>query len=326
MSASQNVRINASEMASLWNGYMSQTHNICMLKYFIEQTEDPDTKDFLQRTNATSMELVNECKSLLEKENVPVPTGFTDEDVNIHAPRLFSDSFFLMYVKNMLRAKIAVFGFMNTACKEKELRNYFKKGLDEGVASYDEVTDLMLEKGIYMKPPFIEPPEEVDFVEDKEYLDRQMLLKENRDLNAIEISHVFGNIEANMVGKLITKGFKQTADIKEVREFMEQGEEMTEKRLKAMSKLLSEHDLPIPMASEPIVYRSTEAPFSDKLMMFQMTLLTAAAISEYATSLAASMRSDLVSTYMNAIKDTSKLALKGSALMIENNWLEQPPQ
>ncbi|WP_456272581.1 hypothetical protein [Bacillus sp. AK031] len=65
----------------------------------------------------------------------------------------------------------------------------------------------MLAKGVYTRPPFIETPKKIDFLESKEYLSGNDFLKDQRLLNAIEITHIFGNIEANLVGRTLMKGF-----------------------------------------------------------------------------------------------------------------------
>jgi hypothetical protein len=60
--------------------------------------------------------------------------------------------------------------------------------------------------------------------------------------------------------------------------------------------------------------------------MYQITILSAAGLSDYATSLATSQRNDLKKHYMDLLVDTAKLAKKAEVLMIENRWKEQPPQ
>nr|WP_318281090.1 DUF3231 family protein [Paenibacillus bovis] len=70
---------------------------------------------------------------------------------------------------------------------------------------------------------------------------------------------------------------------------------------------------------------STTAPFSDKLMMFHMGLLSAAGTGNYATSAAASQRTDLVIAYERLSLEIALYAKDGANIMIRNGWMEQPP-
>ncbi|MEY2196231.1 DUF3231 family protein [Neobacillus sp. BF23-41] len=326
MSSPESVKLTSSEMASLWTEYISHTHNSCILQYFIAKAEDLEVLDVLKKTYQIVEHLKDNTKQILQSENVPIPIGFGSQDVDVNAPRLFSDSFFLKYIKNLSRVMVVSCGLMFTLSTRKDIREHFKKGLSESTTVFDDVSDVLLDKGLYTRPPFIEPPKKTDFIEDKDYLNGINLLGNQRYLNAVEISHLYGNIEANVIGKAIAKGFGQTADSKEVREFMQKSADLAEKIINEHTQFLTGSDLPAPMPSESQVFSSLHPPFSDKLMMYQITILSAAGISDYATSLATSQRNDLKRHYLDLLGDTSKLAKKAEALMVENKWKEQPPQ
>ncbi|QOR67221.1 DUF3231 family protein [Cytobacillus suaedae] len=325
MSSPESVKLTSSEMASLWQEYISHTHSNCMLNYFIAKAEDNEVFKVLTNANQKVEKIRDKTKQILEFENVPVPVGFSNQDVDTNAPRLFSDSFALLYIKNLSRIMASTCGLMHTMSTRKDIRKHFKECSSEGITVFDEVSDVLLDKGIYVRPPFIEPPKKTDFIEDKDYLNGINLLGDQRFLNAIEISHVFGNIEANVVGNTITKGFGQTADKKEVRDFMEKAGKLSEKVINTLTKFLTSSQLPSPMPSETHVMSSSQPAFSDRLMMYQLTTLTAAGLSDYATSLATSMRNDLKRQYMDLLDDTSKLGGEVQNIMINNSWLEQPP-
>ncbi|SFM13594.1 Protein of unknown function [Gracilibacillus orientalis] len=70
---------------------------------------------------------------------------------------------------------------------------------------------------------------------------------------------------------------------------------------------------------------STTQTFSDKLMMFHMSLIVSAGVGNYATAAAASQRSDLMVDYERLSLEVSRLAKSGADIMIKNNWFEQPP-
>lgn len=326
MSSPESVKLTSSEMASLWTEYINHTQNSCVLQYFIAKAEDFEVLDVLKKTYQIVEKLKDNSKQLLQSENVPIPIGFGSQDVDVNAPRLFSDSFFLKYIKNLSRVMVASCGLMYTMSTRRDIREHFKKCLSEATIVFDDVSDLLLDKGLYTRPPFIEPPKKSDFIEDKDYLNGVKLLGNQRYLNAVEISHLFGNIEANVIGKALANGFGQTADSKEVREFMQKSADIAGKIINEHTQFLTGSDLPAPMPSETQVFSSTHPPFSDKLMMYQITILSATGLTDYATSLAASQRNDLKRHYLDLLGDTAKLAKKAEALIVENKWKEQPPQ
>lgn len=326
MSSPENVKLTSSEMASLWQEYISYTHTMCVLQFFIAKAEDVEILNALNETYEVVENAKENTKRILESEKVPVPTGFSSQDVDSNAPRLFSDSFSLMYIKNLSRVMVSSCGLMYTMATRKDIREHYKACLSMATKVFDDVSDVLLDKGLYVRPPYMEPPKKSDFVEDDDYLNGVNLFGDQRYLNAVEISHVFGNMEANVIGNVLTKAFGQTADIQEVRNIMSDASKLSEKVVNSLTKFLTTSQLPAPMPSETQVFSSTQPPFSDRLMSYQITILTSTGLSDYATSVATSMRNDLKRHYMDLLNDTAKLAKSVESLMIKNKWLEQPPQ
>lgn len=83
--------------------------------------------------------------------------------------------------------------------------------------------------------------------------------------------------------------------------------------------------LAIPMGFEQEVTDSNESPFSDKLMMFHFNLMIYAGLGNYGIAISESQRTDLVVDYSRFNVEVLKLSEDGANLMIENEWLEQPP-
>jgi hypothetical protein len=77
---------------------------------------------------------------------------------------------------------------------------------------------------------------------------------------------------------------------------------------------------------EDKIIPSTQSPFSDKLKMFHACQLINAAIAYYGTALSVSMRRDLGAHYTASIAKLLILAEDGMNLMINHEWMEQPPQ
>lgn len=80
-----------------------------------------------------------------------------------------------------------------------------------------------------------------------------------------------------------------------------------------------------PNSSDIGITDSTVRTFSDKLMMFHISLLSASGVGNYALAGGASQRSDLLLNYERLSMEIAQYAKDGADLMIENNWIEQPP-
>jgi Protein of unknown function (DUF3231) len=139
------------------------------------------------------------------------------------------------------------------------------------------------------------------------------------------VSHLYLNIQTNAIGAKICLSFAQTAPSKEIKEFMLRGKEISKKHIETFSKILMENDIQAPASSGIGITDSTTQVFSEKLMMFQMSLLSASGSGNYATAAAASLRTDLILNYDRFSVEIAKYAKSGADIMIKHNWMEQPP-
>ncbi|MEH7121881.1 DUF3231 family protein [Bacillus sp. JJ1773] len=85
-------------------------------------------------------------------------------------------------------------------------------------------------------------------------------------------------------------------------------------------------DLPAPMGWDSAVLDTTTSVFSDKLMMYHVSVMIAAGIGNFGMALAASQRKDLGFKYASLIPEISLYAEDGANIMIKHGWMEDPPQ
>ncbi|WP_201712836.1 DUF3231 family protein [Rossellomorea arthrocnemi] len=319
------ANLTASEIASLWTAYMNNSMSCCFLIHFLKTVEDQRIHAVVERAFSIADNDLSTLREIFEKEDLPAPTGFSEQDVNVSAPRLYSDSFILFYIHQM--AKVGMLGYsgMISMSARKDIRTYFRNGLIAVSDLYDQSIELLLEMGLYTRSPYISYPQETDFVDSKKYLSGFNLFSKQRPVNAIEISHLHMNIQTNLIGLKLALSFAQISPRKEIQKYMLRGKEISEKHVKIFSSALSENNVQVPMSSDIALTDSTVSPFSDKLIMFHFTLLGTAGIGNYATAAAASQRSDLVINYERLSLEIAQYAKDGATIMIDNNWLEQPP-
>ncbi|WP_047154172.1 DUF3231 family protein [Aneurinibacillus tyrosinisolvens] len=319
-----NTKLTSAEIANLWSTYQSDSMGRCVLSYFLEKVEDTEIRPVLEYTRSNCEKHIKMVTEIFHHEKYPIPHGFTNEDVHVDAPRLYSDVFFLYYVKQMARMGLVACSLALPMSARSDVRDFYNECLSSSAELENKVTKIQLSKGLLVRPPYISTPKEVDFVEKQSFL--QGFFGDQRPLNAIEITHLFGNIQKNTLGKALLIGFAQVARTKEVREYMLRGKEIAMKHIEVFSSTLRDEDLPAPMPWDDLVTDSTMPPFSDKLMMAHTNALNSAGIGNYGAAIGMSMRTDLSTNYVRLTAEIMKYAEDGANIMIDNAWLEQPPQ
>jgi hypothetical protein len=318
------IQITSAEIANLWVNFMNDSAAIPVLKHFLQKVKDAEIKPLIEMALNISRKHVVEIASILEIEQYPVPIGFTDEDVNVNAPRLFSDTFSLYFLRNLGRAGIASYGIAFSMGARKDIRDLYSQYVDEAKKLEDEVKEIMLSKGIYIRPPQIPPNESVGFVEKQSFL--KGWFGERRTLTAMEIAHIYMNLYTNSLGKVMVLGFSQVTESEEIRAYFVRGVDLAKKVHETLESFLKESSLPVPMTWDSEVTNSTVSPFSDQLMMFLVGGMSTIGMANFGGSIAFSMRRDIVAKYLTLLQDAGLFSEDGINLMIKNKWFERPPQ
>ncbi|MCT1904310.1 DUF3231 family protein [Oceanobacillus sojae] len=321
----KNIHLTAAEIASVWTGYMNDTLAKNILSFMLKHMDDPEIKPVVQHACDNFTNQIEQLHQIFEEENFATPNGFTEKDVNMHAPWLFTDVFCLTYVTHMARIGMITYSGFVTMSTKKKIRDFSIQGLKDMAALYDHALEIALDKGINSRHPYIEPPKQTDYVDSKKYFSGLNPFSDKRPLNAIEISHLYMNIQTNEMGIRLCLAFAQTSPSKAVQDFMIRAKNISQKHIKIFVDNLMANDIGAPQVPDTAVSDSTTQTFSDKLMMFHISLIMSAGIGNYATAAAASQRLDLAANYERLSMEVAKLAKSGADIMIDNNWLEQPP-
>ncbi|MGG0741638.1 DUF3231 family protein [Niallia taxi] len=83
------------------------------------------------------------------------------------APKLYTDEFLLHYTKQALQGAIISYNATIPHTFRKDIRDHFLTCIDDALKLYDEMTDLMMNKGLAITPPSIPYMNELDMVEKK---------------------------------------------------------------------------------------------------------------------------------------------------------------
>jgi hypothetical protein len=318
------IRLTAGEIAQLWIQYLNDSASICVLSYFLEKAEDDEIKPIIKFSLELSQSHIQKITAILTEEKNVVPCGFSlKEDVDVTAPRLFSDSFVLNFINQMSKVGLTSYAGSVAASVREDIKDYYMECLSETMQLYKKSTDLLLSKGLYVRPPSLPNLEKVEFVKKQWFM--LDVVGEKRPLTAAEVANLFSNLQRNALGVATLTGFSQVAENKDVKQFFLKGLEIGNKHVKLFRGKLEESKLPAPMGWDSEITNSTAHTFSDKLMMFFTSGLITLSVGYYGTAISQSPRADISTMYNRLSLEVQLYAEDGANIMIKNGWLEQPP-
>jgi hypothetical protein len=316
----------SSEIGTLWITYKQKTMILRMLEYFIEKADDEKAKQIMTDLYSEVDTVVDKIKVLFENEGVPIPVGFTAQDVNKEVPKLYDNGFDIMFIRLIKQISMAMHTLNLTMSYREDIILFFRELTSITQKYYDHCTKYLLEKGLLTRAPYVSIPTSVEFVKDTNYLSGFNPFTENRPLNTVEVAHIYHAIEANITGMQLIQGFAQCAHEKEAKKFFLKGGELAKNIIKEMSEVILQNDLQVPATPGGNVTNSTVAPFSDKIMMYCVSLFCSFSLGGNSVGTAFSLRNDLPVKMAAFMKDIFEYAHHGAKIMIKNGWLEEPPR
>jgi hypothetical protein len=320
-----NIKFTSAEIANIWANYMSDTAAICTLSSFLSQVNDKEIRSIIEFALQISGAHVQKLQAFFNKEQHPIPDGFSlKTDFNKEVPRLFTDDFYLFYIQNVGKIGMEFYTQSLSNCARLDVCEYFTECLNESARLLNKATEVMLKKGTFIRAPYIPTAKKVEYVQKQSYL--ASWFGHQRPLNAIEMSNIYFNMIQNQLGRSFLMGLSQVAKSQQVRDYMIRGRDISDKHVETFASLLSKEFLPSASAWDTLPTDSTFPPFSDKLMMYHTATLNAAGIAHYGRGLGLSPRRDIGAIYTRLTAEIVLFTEDGANIMIENGWLEQPPQ
>ncbi|WP_312094910.1 DUF3231 family protein [Niallia sp.] len=320
-----NIKLTSSEIASLWTSYMNNCMSKQVLTHMLQHVKDREISSALRFSFQFAQKQEKRFIKIFQKDDFAIPHGFTEADVTTNAPALFTETFCLAYINQMAKAGLVAYGGFLAMSTREDLIAFFHHGLHNTSKLYHLTNAILEKKGLLIRAPHTSIPKKIDYIDNKKYLSGFSLFHKKRPLNAVEVSHLFMNSQTNNMGVKITLAFAKTTTNKDVRAYMLRGKDISQKHLKLFMDALVDEGIQSPNSSEIGITDSTVRTFSDKLMMFHISLLSASGVGNYALAGGASQRSDLLLNYERLSMEIAQYAKDGADLMIENNWIEQPP-
>lgn len=316
--------LTSAEIANLWNTYMNVNMVSVFVKHLSQHVIDNDIKSLVGEAVQLYEQRAKNIRNIMERDNLPQPIGFTAEDINLKAPRLYSDIFCIYYLFCLERFILPRNSLILGLSTRSDVREFFNQTIVSSMGYFNKVTDILLSKGLYIRYPNVNISKVTDFVKKQNFLTG--FLGEKRPSLAQEVATSFHIVFLNSIGKNLMTGFRQTAKSKQVRNYIDRGIKLTGKIINMFSDHLKEEDFPVPMFWDSMVTDSTEPPVSDKLMMFHIGLINTCGAMEYAFLMTLNFRHDLKTKYLLIMTEAGNFAEDGTNIMINNGWMEEPPQ
>ncbi|MCM3601715.1 DUF3231 family protein [Robertmurraya korlensis] len=316
--------LTSAEVSALWLQYMGDSMAICVYKYFLKIVENKDIETILELSFQFAESHIKNITEFLKSANFQIPIGFTESDVNISAPRLFSDQFLLFYSYIMTIHGLSAYSLAVTNSERKDIQNYFFECMVSSRELFQKIVELAKKQPKYSSVPSIPSPHGAKFMESPGFISN--LIGDKRPLNSSEISTLFFNSMKTGFIRSLALAFSQVAVNEDVRNFMLKHVKLAGKDVESFDDLLQKDHLPIPEKWDAEITDSTVSPFSDKLIMFHSGFLVNAALSYYGASLGSTFRSDIIINYSKAFTHAMEGGASSFNIMVKNGWLEKQPE
>lgn len=312
------IELTCTEIGGLWGVFFQESMSSCFLIYFLHHLQDEEIIPLAKESLQISQGRLNKIKNIFLAENFPVPAAFSEGDLNLSAPPLFNDAFALSYIYMMNRLGMINFSYTASNNVRLDVLDFFTECIHTSTEMFGKAVRMMLSKGIYDRPPKMNYPKEIEFVQKESFLSG--IIGNKRPLNAIELSEIFFNIERNYFSVLIMIGFAQVIKDKKLTDHIMKGKTLSENQISFFNNLLMKEDLlgTVPVNME--VTDSTLSPFSDKLIFSMINALNSVDISLISHAMSVSMRTDLTAQYTKIIAEVMLYAKETFDILVQKRW------
>jgi len=320
-----NVELTSTEISNIWSSYLKGSMELRFFQYFNAIAEDPEVKNIVEKMMEYSQKSLEELEVIFKKENLTIPLGFTEKDVRLDADKVFSDTFILYICHDLTMLSLSTYPSAFPDCTRKDVRNFIQNAIEFTIQIQNEITDLMLSQGTYLKSPIVAMDHTVDLVDEMKYLNG--LFGGSRPVNAAEIANLSRVIHRARFSKMIMVICSKLASHAEVKQHFSKGRDELEKVLNSLEEVFEKENISYSASGDFNIFDVRHSPFSDKLMLFFVnTCIGMFCFTMINQALTSSLRTDIVTKFTIISTQMKKFYGKGLLLTITEKWLEQPPQ
>lgn len=324
MDQTKQKNLTAAEVSALWLQYLGDSMAVCVYKYFLSIVENEQIKPILQFALQLAESHLVKISGFLKSANFQVPVGFTEQDVNLKAPRLFSDAFLLFYSNMMTIHGLTAYSLAVTNAEREDIQNYFFECTVQSKQLFQKIMNVARNQPEFSSVPSVPSPHGTEFMDSAGIISN--LFGDKRPLNTSEITSLFFNAKKTGFIRSLSLAFSQVAGLDDVRKFMLKNVKLAGEDADSFAAILEKDDLPIPERWDSDITDAKVSPFSDKLMIFHAAFLVNAALSYYGAALGSSLRSDIIVNYKIVFSHAMEAGALCFKIMVKHGWLEKQPE
>ncbi|HHV64700.1 MAG TPA: DUF3231 family protein [Peptococcaceae bacterium] len=317
------IKPTSSEIYHLWSTYIAYSMACAMQKHMVAKSQDPDFKNVLQTALDSSTHHIQQMEEIFKAIDHPIPDAFGEKDVDINAPPLFEEIYCVKYTRLLSKSILINHSRAYGDSSRTDFIDLFGGFIDDTKKIIRLADDVLLAKALFHKSPTIIKPDKVDYIHNKKYYGS--FWGSDRPLNAMEISNIYNLMDFKTAMKTLKVGFAQVIKTEKLKKHLNRGIKMADKQLKVLGSILKKERLPEPTSMDFWVTNSKESPYSERLMMFHVTITLAYIVSYYGLGLTNSLRKDVILSFSRLMLEVMEYIKDGTDLLIENGWMERVP-
>jgi len=315
--------LTVSELGYLWMGLSINDMSEKMLLPFRRHADDPSIREAFEYAARTTTEMIARRKTLMNAADYPPPTGFTEADVNVDAPKLFTDRFLMYYLRVGAKLGMTFHARAYAVSTRPDILEYMEDCLTVSAQLHRRVTDTMIAKNLYWTTPSIPAADAPERMQKADYLNGWF--GDKRPLSSVEIANMYEIIETLDMLDAMSVGFAQTAQTEDTARLLLQGSELARTHARRMRGWLDEEQLSHPPDLIGEISESKTPLFSERLMVCHLAGLFGSLLTVFGFTLGTVMRHDLVARYSALIAETGAFTEKTTRFLIDREWLDKPP-
>ncbi|AZB42135.1 DUF3231 family protein [Bacillus sp. FJAT-42376] len=315
--------MSSSELANLWSTYQKKTMLLRIIEHALDVTTQKDITSILHYAYQEETKFVKEIAQLLKKEGASIPEGFDETDVNRNAERLFDQYFYIRFLRMLMKLGIGLNAVHLSMVYRNDIHDFFSRTSAHSNKVFGMCTNCLLQVGNGTIPPVIQMPEHPKYVEKEKYLAGFHFRK--RPLNATELSIIYHIVENNNFGAQLMKGLAKVVKEPAVKNYMKKGETLAIDLYQSYGKLMEGSGISVSALPGAVIAETKTSPYSDKLIMYLINLLSSLGLTSNALGTTYSLRPDLPLKMALSARDIYSFAKEGGKIMIDHHWMEEIP-
>ncbi|WJD83341.1 DUF3231 family protein [Priestia megaterium] len=181
--------------------------SVCISKYVLAKVKDSEVYSLFEFTLELAEKHLHVLRNIFKAEKLDLPIGFTDKDVNLDAPPLFTDTFWLVYIHEMTMHGLAGYSISFSVSARKDIRDHYYQCNIDAMDLYNKSIEILISKGIYQRSPYFSKTERGHSITEWGYV--MDLFGDKRQLNSMEAGNIYFNLKKSIAAKALVIGFKQ---------------------------------------------------------------------------------------------------------------------